>query len=260
MKSIYKRIAVKLVFSFIFGSALWALPTGNEILSAVDRQQSMNTDITAKVKITQQRTDQGVRVLECVFYRRDKDDAFLIVMTAPDSEKGNGYLSDGDNMYMYRRNTRTFQHVGRDEKIGDSNASMGDMESRKYSELYKVAKDTGGKEIIVEETLGQANIPVYRVEVTAKVSDVKYPKQVIWVTRDNFLVLKSDSYSLSGTLMETAYYTQYTVIQGRYIPLWQKFIDRFEVGNMSVVELSGISLKKIDDTVFTKPYLENLSK
>jgi outer membrane lipoprotein-sorting protein len=260
MKRLYKRIAIKLALSIIFSSPVWSAPTGNEILAAMDRQQEMSTDITAKVKITQQRTDQGVRILECVFYRRDKDDAFLIVMTAPDTEKGNGYLSDGDNMYMYRRNTRTFQHVGRDEQIGDSNASMGDMESRKYIELYQVAKDAAGKEIIVEETLGQAKIPVYRVEVIAKVSDVKYPKQVIWLTRDNFLVLKTDSYSFSGTLMETGYFTQYTVIQGRYIPLWQKFIDRFEQGNMSIVELSAISLKKIDDTVFTKPYLENLSK
>ncbi|MBN1798948.1 MAG: outer membrane lipoprotein-sorting protein [Spirochaetales bacterium] len=260
MNKLYKRIAVKLVFSFLFGSTLWALPTGSQILAAIDRQQEMSADITAKVKITQQKVDQGVRILQCVFYRRDRDDAFLIVMTAPDNEKGNGYLSDGDNMYMYRRNTRTFQHVGRDENIGGSDASMGDMESRKYTELYRVAKDAAGKEIIVEETLGSANIPVYRIEVIAKVSDVKYPKQVMWVTRDKYLVLKVDSYSLSGTLMETAYFTQYTVIQGRYIPLWQKFIDRFEEGNMSIVELSGISLNRIDDYVFTKPYLENLSK
>ncbi len=260
MKKLYKRIAIKLIFSFLFGSTLWALPAGSQILAAIDEQQEMSEDITAKVKITQQKPDQGVRILECVFYRRDRDDAFLIVMTAPDNEKGNGYLSDGDNMYMYRRNTRTFQHVGRNENIGGSDASMGDMEQRKYTELYRVAKDASGKEIIVEETLGSAKIPVYRVEVIAKVSDVKYPKMVIWLTRDKFLVLKTDSYSLSGTLMETAYFTQYTVIQGRYIPLWQKFIDRFEEGNMSVVELSGISLNRIDNYVFTKPYLENLSK
>jgi outer membrane lipoprotein-sorting protein len=260
MKKLYKRIAIKLIFSFLFSSTLWALPPGSQILTAIDEQQEMSADITAKVKITQQRADQGVRVLECVFYRRDRDDAFLIVMTAPDSEKGNGYLSNGENMFMYRRNTRTFQHVGRDEKIGDSNASMGDMESRKYTELYRVAKDGAGRELIREETLGSAKIPVYRVEVVAKVNDVKYPKQVMWVTRDKYLVLKVDSYSLSGTLMETAYFTQYTQIEGHYIPLWQKYIDRFEEGNMSVLELSGISLRKIDDTVFTKPYLENLSK
>jgi hypothetical protein len=30
------------------------------------------------------------------YYRRDSDKAFLIVMTAPEVEKGNGYLKQGD--------------------------------------------------------------------------------------------------------------------------------------------------------------------
>ncbi len=42
----------------------------------------------------------------------------LIVMSAPEAEKGNGYLRMGDNLWMYRRNTRTFQHINRDESIG----------------------------------------------------------------------------------------------------------------------------------------------
>ena len=107
MKKLYKRIAIKLIFSFLFGSTLWALPTGSQILAAIDKQQEMSTDITAKVKITQQKVDQGVRILKCVFYRRDRDDAFLVVMTAPDNEKGNGYLSDQELL------------AGRPELLGD---------------------------------------------------------------------------------------------------------------------------------------------
>jgi hypothetical protein len=38
------------------------------------------------------------------------------------------------------------------------------------------------------------------------------------------------------------------------------FVDEFEKGNKSVVEISGISIDKIDNTIFTKAYLENLSK
>jgi hypothetical protein len=36
-----------------------------------------------------------------IYYERDADGAFLIVMTAPEVEKGNGYLRLGDNMWMY---------------------------------------------------------------------------------------------------------------------------------------------------------------
>ena len=40
----------------------------------------------------------------------------------------------------------------------------------------------------------------------------------------------------------------------------KKIIDEFEKGNKTIVEISDISTKKIDDSVFTKAYLENLSK
>lgn len=244
----------------VTGTQSFALPSIADILFEIDEAQDMNADITAKTNITQQRVDQGIKIMESIYYRRDSDDAFLIVMTEPDSDKGDGYLRVGDNMWMYLRDTRTFQHMNRDEKIGGSNVSAGDMETRKYSELYGPSHDTAGNEIIEETTIGEAGIPVYRFEVTAIESDVKYPKQVIWVTKDDFLILKIESYSLSGTLMETSYYKNYTNIEGNFVPLWMMFIDQFEEGNKTLLELSGISLKEIPDTVFTKAYLENLSR
>jgi outer membrane lipoprotein-sorting protein len=234
---------------------MWAI-TGAEILSKLDKQMEIKTDITAKTKITQQKGD-SVKIIECIYYRRDSDDSFLIIMTSPEVEKGNGYLKVGDNFWMYKRNTRTFQHINRDESIAGTDAKSGDLEKRKMSELYKVSVE-GGKEKVSEEMLGK--IPVYKVEVVAKVEDVTYPKQILWIHRDNFLVLKVQSFSLSGTLMQSAYYLKYTEIDKRFVPLQQIFIDEFEKGNKTIVELSGISFEKIPDYVFTKAYLENLSK
>ena len=163
-------------------------------------------------------------------------------------------------MWMYRRSTRTFTHIGRDEKIGGSNTSAGDIETRKFKELYKPFVDAAGQESIRPETLGSAKIPVYRLEVVAKVNDVKYPKLVMWVTRDKYLELKRESYSLSGTLMETDLFTSYKEIDGRYVPLLQKFVDEVEKGSTSVLEITGISFSKVDNYKFDKSYLESLSK
>jgi hypothetical protein len=49
-------------------------------------------------------------------------------------------------------------------------------------------------------------------------------------------------------------------VEGRYVWAKQLIIDEFEKGDKTLVELSGFSLKNIDDVVFTKAYLENLSK
>lgn len=256
---------LRLVFSLVLVLSMWsadlrAAPTAMEIMKKMEEMEDIGIDVTVKAKITEQKSDQGTKVFESIYYRRDNDDAFLIVMTAPDNEKGNGYLRVGDNMWMYRRNTRTFQIMKRDQSIAGTDATAGDFESRKFTELYEPAVDDQGNELLAEETLGKVKIPVYRLEVLGKVKDVEYPKVIYWVRQDNYLTMKQEQYSLSGTLMETSYFPKWTQVEGRYIPLQMLFVDEFEKGNKSFLELSGISLQPIDNDVFTKAYLENLSK
>jgi outer membrane lipoprotein-sorting protein len=227
--------------------------TVTELMQKMEVLQNQAGDITAQVSLKQQRTDQGTKIMDSLFFRRDKTDSFLIIMTGPEAEKGNGYLRVGENFWMYRRNTRTFQHINRDENIGGSDAKAGDFEKRKFTELYKPVAETP-----VEEMLGQT--PVYRFEVTARVNDVTYPKQIYWVERTTYLPRKVESYSLSGQLMTTSYYLKYTQIEGKYVLVKGLFVDEFEVGNKTLMEMSGISLAPIPESVFTKAYLENLSK
>lgn len=230
----------------------------NQILQEIDRRMSQLSDFSAKVALTQQKVGQGIKNFETLFFRRDEGDEFLMVTVAPPSEKGNGYLRTGNNFWMYRQNTRTFQHINRDESINGTDTKVGDFERKKTTELYKPYLDANGKEDLTEEMLG--NKKVWKFTVVAKVRDVTYPKQVYWVEQGTYLQLKVQSYSLSGTLMQTAYFIKYTQIEGKYILLKGMFVDEFEKGNKTVLEISGVSLKKLDPKIFTKAYLENLSK
>ena len=229
-----------------------------DILKKIEETMEITNDVTAKVMLTQQKVEQGIKIIEMLYYRRDADDSFLIVMTAPEPEKGNGYLRVGDNFWMYRRNTRTFQHINRDESIGGSDAKADDFEKRKLTELYEGARDEKGSDLLSEEKLG--NIPVYKFELKAKVHDVDYPKKIYWIKKDDYLPLKEESYSLSGTLMETAYFLKYATVNNKYVPVKHMYIDEFEKGNKTLVEIANISTKVLDDTIFTKAYLETLSK
>jgi len=228
------------------------------ILRAIDEQYALKTDAAASVVVTQQKVDQGTKVIGMQYYRRDVDHNFLIIMTAPESDRGNGYLRVADNFWMYRQNTRTFQHISRDESIGGTDAHGEDFEDRKMVELYQPLTNAAGKELFTEEKLGP--IPVFKFEVKAKVNDVDYPKKIYWVRQDNNLILKEEAYALSGSLMQTAYYLKFTQIDGRYIAVKMFFLDEFEKGNKTVVEISNIKTDKLGDAMFTKPYLENLSK
>jgi hypothetical protein len=253
-----KVLIVFLLLLMVLPNTVLAAPKINDILKTIDDMSELKSDGTAKVDITQQKAGEGVKVLESIYYRRDKDDSFLIIMTAPEVEKGNGYLKQGDNFWMYRRNTRTFQHINRDESIAGTDSKGEDFENKKLTDMYKGAVDKSGAEKITETTLG--DIPVYQFEMEAKIEDVSYPKQIYWVRKDNFLPLKTQSYSLSGTLMQTGYFLKYTTLQGKYMWVKAIFVDEFEKGNKTVVEIKNISLQKIEDYVFTKAYLENLSK
>jgi len=257
-----KLLIAAAVFAFLFtctaGGRLEAAGKVSDILADIDTLMEQRSDITAKITLTQQKVKQGLKVMEMVYYRRDSDDAFLMVMVSPETDKGNGYLRLGDNFWMYRRNTRTFQHVNRDESIGGSDAHGEDFEKKKITELYSPVFDKDGKEIYTEEKIG--DIEVYKFNIVAKVKDVSYPKRTFWVRKDNSLLIKEQSYSLSGMLMSTSYFLKYTKIEGKYISIKNMFIDEFEQGNKTVMEMSGISLKKLDDSIFNKAYLENLSK
>lgn len=240
------------------GTSTFALPKIDDLLSKIDDRYKQATDVKAVISLTQQKVGQGTKRQDMTYYRRDSDKSFLIVLTAPESEKGNGYLRVADNFWMYRRNTRTFQHINRDESIGGSDARGDDFEGKLLSEMYGPALDSLGRELIAEDTLGK--IPVYRFEVKAKINDVDYPKKVYWVRRDQAVVVKEAAFALSGTLMQTVYNLKFTEINKQIIPVKFLIVDEFEKGNKSVVEISGIGIDKLDNTIFTKAYLENLSK
>lgn len=235
------------------------LPTVNELLKNIEDSLDLTADVSARVVMTQQKAEQGTKTVDMIYYRRDTDDSFLIVMVAPENEKGNGYLRVGENFWMYRVNTRIFQHINRDESIAGTDADGDDFENRKLTELYQATIDASGQAVPpVQSMLGK--IPVYQFNVIAKINDVDYPKKTYWIRTDNFLPLKEQSYSLSDTLMQTAYYRKYTEINQRFVPIEMLFIDEFEKGNKTIVEIANIATDKLDDKIFTKAYLENLSK
>lgn len=254
-----KKICLSIFFLSFFVSAVLAGKV-SEIINSLDEIYKQESDIKANVIITQQKGEQGTKKFELTYYRRDSDRAFLIVITSPETERGNGYLRVGENFWMYRKNTRTFQHINRDESIGGSDARGDDFEGKMISEMYEPVKDENGNEIFSEDLLGKAKIPVYKFELKAKVKDVDYPKKILWVRKDKNVILKEESYSLSGTLMQTAYFLSFTEIKGKLIPVKQLFVDEFEKGKKTIVEISSISTNKLDNNIFTKAYLENLSK
>lgn len=231
-------------------------PSGALVLDSLQRQSELHTDASASVRLTQTKAGQGAREFAMRWFRRDSDESFVILMDAPEAERGNGYLRSGEHFWMYRRNTRTFQHVNRDESIGGTDARGDDFESRRLTELYAPAEGKSG--VLSPDTLGK--VAAWRFSVKAKVRDVDFPRKTFWVSRDGWQLLKEQAWSSTGTLMQTAYYLKYQPVEGRLVATRMMFVDEFEKGNRTMVEVSGIRSSKVADEIFTKAWLESQSK
>ena len=131
-----KNSILSFIVLFFSISLVSAESEGLAVLKGIEKATEIKTDAKGIVVITQQKAEQGTKVIQMIYYRRDRDNSFLIVMNAPEYEKGNGYLRVGENFWMYRKNTRTFQHVSRDESIGGSDANGDDFEQWKLTERY----------------------------------------------------------------------------------------------------------------------------
>jgi hypothetical protein len=212
-----------------------------------------NTDVTAEMIFLQQKSGEPDKLFKARYYRRDKDNAFVIIFLEPDSEKGKGYLRIGDNLYMYMPATREFIHKNRKENVGSTDAKAENFESKKTLDLYYVKK-------LPNAIVNKADCFV--IELKAKQMDVSYPIQKWYIRTSDYILMKQEAFSLSGTLMQVTYYVKYMPIKGGKF-FMTKFMteDKIEGSRTWVtVDEKTVSFAPIPDYVFTKAFLEQQSK
>lgn len=246
-----------LVSLIVMFNTAWGI-TSEEILSEVDKLQTLKADATAKVAVIQTKPKETPRIIKMHWYRRDEDNAFLIVMLEPAAEWGNGFLRTSKDFVMYRRQSRAFQRINGTLAIGDSAARTGNFEKKKLSELYEPIRDRRSKDKLREGMLD--TIPVYYLELRAKTRAAEYPKMALWVRKDNYLPLKDQGFSSSGQLLTTSYYLRYQKVGATYIMVKGIFIDEFEKGNRTILEISDIVTRTLNSSIFTKEYLKAVSR
>lgn len=255
----------KLLFSFllmlIFTSLFTAFgfqnkndPKAEQIITKMESITNIeNTDVTATILFLQQKTGEPDKIYKARYYRRDKDNAFVIIFLEPDSEKGKGYLRLEDNLYMYMPSTREFIHKNRKENVGSTDAKAEDFEKKKTLDLYYV-------KMLPNAVVNKSDC--YVIELTAKQADVSYPIQKWYIRVSDYLTMKQEAFSLSGTLMQVSYYIKYIPIKGGKMFL-TKFMTENKIESSRTwvtVDETSLSFEPIPDYVFTKAFLEQQSK
>jgi outer membrane lipoprotein-sorting protein len=266
------RLARVALGVLIAGAALSALPSHGvppahaapsaadltKILQTVDDRQRNSGDYAAQVIIDQKERGKSDLTYQAIIYRRDASDKLVIMFQKPQSEAGKGYLRVDKNLFMYDPSVGRWERRTERERIGGTNSQRADFDESRLSEEYDAA-------YVGEEKLGQYT--AHRMKLTVKSGiDVAYPVIELWIDKATNNVLKRQEYALSGKLMRTNLYPswvkQFSPSKGGdvYTPKEIRIFDEVETGNATTIVFTAVKLDALDDSIFTKAWLESKSR
>lgn len=242
----------------VMASPAWG-ETDRELLARVDALVSFrDTDLSAEYRIEKRDPGGATQVTLATMFRRDRTDQFLILILEPAIDKGKGYLKIGDNLWLYDPVGRSFTFTSAKERFQNSSARNSDFNRSNFSGDYRPVSSR-------RETLGKFDCVV--LELEALHDRVSFPKARIWVSAEG-LVRKIEDYSLSGQLLRTTAIPSYQKLGEKWVPQSIVILDHLrsrKVGGAVEYERTSVtvskpSLKPLPDTVYTKDYLERVSK
>lgn len=246
-----KRTLMTLVATLVLAAtALGEEPDFHAILARIDEQTNFRGDTSALVTVQSKKPGENDNIIQAQYFRRDKEDKFMILILKPEVNKGQGYLKIDSNIIFYDPQSRKFSKVTGASNFQDSTAKNSDFQASSLTEDYDIV-ETGREKLQVKDT--------WVLTLKAKRNDVTYAKQKVWVEVSTNLLLKAEDYSLSDRLMRTSYYGKYVNLDGRFLATRMRFEDNLKKGEVTDLLLENPSLSPLPDVVFTQAYLEKVN-
>ena len=122
------------------------------------------------------------------------------------------------------------------------------MDDRKLNDIFN-------EKVIKEENIGDRN--TFVMQLTAKVDNVAYYSQKIWIDTERSIPLTQELYAKSGQLLKRTELKGVTQIQGRWSPTTIVYKDMLKQGNGTEFKVNSILFdQKIPEYFFSKPALK----
>ena len=244
---------ISLSVLLIVGVALFAQqPDLDAILKGLDDSNFFNNDdFSAEYTIVSDSPNEERSIFRARVFRRDVESKFLLLLLDPVLQRGEGYLQVDNTGWSYDPESREFSIFNLSDSFEDSESRNSDFTTSNLVKNYEAK----GYE---EGTLGK--YPVYIMDLEATTDTVAFPKLRYWVRRDNYLLLKSEDYSLSGRLVRSSYFPSYARSGDYYVATKMLFVDNLNPGEQTEVTVRNIRFDTIPDTVFTQAYLEQVNR
>ncbi len=238
---------ILLIATMLITSALIA-QNAEQIIREVDRNLSADSRIVeSSMTIHGKRTS---RTMTSKSYTVGNEKSFTEYLS-PAREKGTKMLKLGKEMWLYSPSTdRTIMisgHMLRQSVMGSDLSYEDMMEDRKLSDMYTAS-------LINEETV-EGRI-CYVLQLKAKVDDVPYYTQRLWVDIDQLVPLKQELYAKSGQVLKQISMSNIQRVNNRWYPMKMVYKDVLKDGKGTEWNITKIEFNiTIPDHVFSKASL-----
>lgn len=227
----------------------YSFPDGTTLLFKVDQNMSSTTRVfESTMTINGKRNSRTIASKTMSEGTKKSFTEYL----SPASEKGTKMLKLQGQLWIYSPSTdRIIQISGnmlRQSVMGSDLSYEDMMDDRKLTDIYTA-------KVIGEEKTGDRN--TFIVELTAKVEDVAYFKQKVWIDEERFIPLKEELYAKSGQLLKRVELSDVQKIQGRWFPTNILYKDILKDGNGTEFKMNNLKFNQhIPDYIFTKAALK----
>ncbi len=227
-------------------------PDFDTMLREVDQLgQFGDRDFSGVYTIVSQVPGQDDSVTQARLFRRDRSDQFVLIILQPQIQRGQGYLQTGDTVYFYDPESRRFERTTLRDSIQGTDAQNRDLVRGNLSQDYRVTDWELGR-------LGSFDTYILDLEATG--TGVDYDRIRLWVRTDRPVVLREENYSVSGRLLRTLLFPRYANVGGQAVPTQILIVDGINDGERTQITLRDPSVAPIPDGVFTRDYLERVSR
>ncbi len=242
----------KMIYFFLAPAIILAqekAPSPESILQKVDDNMIAKTSISESQMVINGKRNS--RTITSKGYARGEETAFTEYLS-PAREKGTKMLKLEDRLWIYSPSTdRTIQlsgHMLRQSVMGSDMSYEDAMEDRRLNRMYN-AKVTD------EESLDDRKVWV--MELNAKIDNVTYEKQKMWVDQERFVPLKQEMYAKSGKLLKRVLLENVQKIDGHWYPMKMNFKDMLKDGKGTDFIVTSMEFDaEIPEYIFSKASLK----
>jgi outer membrane lipoprotein-sorting protein len=241
---VFTVLFVVLAVSFAYSQT----PSAAELLRRVDDNEVYTTIEYEGEMIIEYQNRRYVKTMKA--WARENTDSFS-EFTNPE-DRGTKYLKRGGRLYVYSPDTEEVMlisgHMLKESMMGSDLSYEDTIDNEKLSARYNPV--LAGSEI-------RNNRDCWVLDLSAKKKSESYPKQKLWIDKENGDCLYYELFALSGVKLKEYNLKRIETIGGRRFPVETEIRDLLRRGSKTTLVLKNIILDQpIPDSVFSTRNLE----